>query len=203
MNTVTAGVYESWLATLTGLDLETALAAGLDKPPIDDTGNDHHHHSGCEIREMDGLALFLKNGAPHPLQHESVRDHTLEEVEDYKETRPDEFGDLAAALRRIVEFLVGGMAPEEIFTRSRTVAQRVFVLCRALQLGDCEKPSLADIARATDLSRASLSKTSVQLRDAMGNHHLHFGGREEARETMKKATTAAWRRRRASANECQ
>jgi hypothetical protein len=196
MTTITAGIYQAWISALTGADLETALAAGLDKPPIDDTGNDHHHHSGVELREMDGMPVFLKNGAPHPLQHESVRDHTLEEVEEYQETQPDEFGDLAAALRRIVEFLVGGMAPEEIFTRSRTVAQRVFVLCRALQLGDCEKPTLADIARATDLSRASLSKTSVQLRDAMGNSHIHFGGREEARETMRKATTRAWRRRK-------
>jgi hypothetical protein len=194
MTAITSGTYQNWIATLTGLDLETALAAGVDKAP-EDTGG-VYNSAGVEIREMDGLALFLKNGSPHPLQHESVRDFSLESVEDYEETTPDEFGDLAAALRRIVEFLVGGMAPEEIFTRSRTVAQRVFVLCRALQLGDCEKPSLADIARATDLSRASLSKTSVQLRDAMGNSHIHFGGREQARETMREATTRAWRRRK-------
>jgi hypothetical protein len=151
---------------------------------------------------MDGLALFLKNGSPHPLQHESVRDHTLEEVEDYEETQPDEFmPELAAALRRIVEFLINDMSPEEIFSRSRTVAQRVFCLARALQLADCEKASLADIARAADLSRASLSKTSVQLRDAMGNRHLHFGGREEARETMREATTRAWRRRKVTKPE--
>jgi hypothetical protein len=201
MSAITAGTYQAWIATLTGLDLETALKAGLDRPPEDSSGI-HHSHSGCEIREMDGLALFLKNGSPHPLQHESVRDHTLEEVEDYQETTPDEFmPELAAALRRIVEFLIGGMSPEEIFSRSKTISQRVFVLCRALQLGDCEKPTLADIARSADLSRASLSKTSVQLRDAMGNHHLHFGGREEARATMREATTAAWKRRKVTKPE--
>jgi len=195
MTAITSGTYQNWIATLTGLDLETALAAGVDKAP-EDTGG-VYNSAGVEIREMDGLALFLKNGSPHPLQHESVKDHTLEEVEDYDEATPDDFmPELAAALRRIISFLSSDAGPEEIFSRSRTIAQRVFVLCRALQIGDCEKASLADVAKMSGLSRASLSKTSILLRDAMGNQHLHFGGREDARETMREATTRAWRRRK-------
>jgi hypothetical protein len=196
MNTsVTSGTYAAWIASLDEREREVAIKAGLDRLPCDDTG-DHYHASGCQVREMDGLPTFLRNGSPHPLQHESVRDHSLEVIEDFEETQPDEFGDLAAALRRIVEFVVGGLGPEEIFSRSKTLAQRVFVLCRALQVADCEKSSLADIARAAGLSRASLSKCAIQLRDTFQNPHLHFGGREDARATMKKATTAAWRRRK-------
>jgi hypothetical protein len=190
--------YSNWITTLTGADLATALAAGLDQPLADDSKTDYCR-TGMQIRDFDGLPLFQKNGLPHPLQHEGVRDHS---TEDYDDIQHDEImPELAAALRRVVEFLVGELSAVQIFSRSRTVAQRVFVLARALQLNDCERASLADIAKAANLSRASLSKTSVMFRDLMGSRHLSFGCRDGARGIMKAATTEAWVRRKAAKTE--
>lgn len=194
MSAITAGVYAEWIATLTGSDLAAALAAGLDQPPSDE--HSKYSRSGSEVREYDGLPVFLKNGSVHPLQHEATRDHTIEEVEDYDTAKDTIVPDLAAALRRVFAFIIGGMGPQEIFKHSRTIAQRTFIVCRAIQLGDCEKPSLADVADAVGFSRASLSKVGVQFRDAIGNEHLHFGGREQARKIMSESARRAWRRRR-------
>lgn len=191
---ITAGAYQEWLGTLSDEDRETALAAGLDAPPNDEYSK--YSRSGVEIRDYDGLPLFHKNGSVHPLQHEATRDHTIEEVEDYDIAKDTIVPDLAAALRRVFAFIIGGMGPEEIFTHSRTIAQRVFIVCRAIQLGDCEKPTLAKIADAVGFSRASLSKTGVQFRDALGNEHLHFGGREQARATMSESARRSWKKRK-------
>jgi hypothetical protein len=190
--------YQQWVSTLTGSDLATAMAAGLDQPPPDDSRTDFCR-TGMQVRDMDGLPLFLKNGVAYPMQHEAVRDHAADDYDDIQhgEIVPE----LATALRRVAEFLIGELSAEQIFSRSRTVAQRVFVLARALQLADCEKASLADIAQAANLSRASLSKTSVLFRDAMGSRHLSFGCRDGARGIMRAATTAAWLRRKATKPE--
>jgi hypothetical protein len=196
---ITAGAYAEWIATLTGSDLAAALAAGLDQPPSDE--HSKYARSGSEVREYDGLPVFLKNKSVHPLQHEATRDHTIEQVEDYDIAKDTIVPDLAAALRRVLAFVIRGMGPEEIFTHSRTIAQRVFIVCRAIQLGDCEKPTLAEIADAVGFSRASLSKVGVEFRDAIGNEHLHFGGREQARKTMSESARRAWKRRRSASDQ--
>jgi hypothetical protein len=193
MSAVTSGAYETWIASLDEREREVAIKAGLDRPP-EDSNNIHRSHSGCEVREYDGLETFKKNGGVHPLVHESTRDHTDDDQEDFAET--EVASDLAQALRRVLEFIVRGLGPLEAFKHSRTITQRVFCVARAVQIGGFEQPTLAEVAEAGGLSRASLSKISVELRDAFGNEHLHYGGRQQARETMRRSTTAAWRRRK-------
>ena len=129
MSAITAGAYAEWIATLTGSDLAAALAAGLDAQPSDE--HSKYSRSGSEVREYDGLPVFLKNGSVHPLQHEATRDHTIEEVEDYDIAKDTIVPELAAALRRVFAFIIGGMGPQEIFKHSRTIAQRTFIVCRA------------------------------------------------------------------------
>lgn len=188
MSQATAADYSEWISTLTGSDLAAALAAGLDKPLVDQICH------GMAVMPFDGLPVFHKNGAVHPLQHEATRDHSIEADETEQDVAV--VPELAAALRRVLEYVVRGMSPREIFHRSPTIAQRVFCVCRAVQVAGCESPSLADIAREVGLTRASLSKCCVEFRDALGNQHLHFGGREHARRIMRAATTRAWRRRK-------
>jgi hypothetical protein len=196
--TTTAADYQQWMTTLTGSDLAAALAAGLDQPLPEDSRTDFCR-TGMQVRDMDGLPLFQKNGVPYPLQNEATRDHSTEDCDDvqYDEIMPE----LATALRRVTEFLIGELSAKQIFSRSKMVAQRVFILARALQIADYEKPPLADIAEAAGLSRASLSKTSVMFRDAMGSRHLSFGCRDGARGIMRAATTRAWLRRKAAKPE--
>ena len=188
-------LYADWIQTLSPQDRAVAMAAGLDQPPSDD--HSKHARGGSELRDYDGLPLFLKNGSVHPLQHEATRDFSINDDSDEGEGESVAIvSDLAAAMRRVMEFIVRGMGPEQIFERPVTISQRVFAVCRAIQIGGCEQPTLAAVATVAGVTRSSLSKCCVELRDAVGNEHVHFAGREAARATMRQVTSDAWKRRR-------
>ena len=192
MSAVTALTYQTWLAGLDEKDREKAIAAGLDAPPSDEFSQ--YGRGGVPLLEFDGLPTFHKNKSVHPLQHESTRDFSVEEADETDDTEVS--SDLAAALRAVLAFVVRGMSPDQIISQARTVALRVYVVCRSIQLNDCHQKTMAEIADKAGVSRAALSKIGVELRDQFRNHHLHYGGREQARVAMRESARRAWKRRK-------
>ena len=182
--------YREWFTTLSPADQSSALAAGVDRPlPDDFTG----HNSATPIRDEDGMARFSKNGTSRVI--EPLADHSSDNEEAQLSFDPD----LAEALRKIFVWLIGDRSPIDLLkSRTEATALKVFVIARILRLNDYDKPSLAQIARQTDQSRAGISKVGCTLRDFIGDKFLCApGDRQASREGQRRATLRAWEKRRA------
>ena len=182
--------YRDWFTTLSPADQASALAAGVDRPLPDDFQG---HNSKTPIRESDGMAHFSKNGVSRVI--EPLADHSS----DLEEAQLSFDPDLAEALRKIFLWLIGDRSPIDLLkSRTEATALKVFVIARILRLNDFDKKSLAEIARATDQSRAGISKVSCTLRDYLGDKYLCApGDRQASREGQRRATLRAWEKRRA------
>ena len=188
---VSPETYQAWLESLSPEDRQRAIEAGLDHPPEDGKIMGANRY---DVREDDGLDRFKKNSSPHPLKTEAWVDHSEHEE------RPAELtSELATALRRVVQFLVGEYKAREIISRSDTVGLRVLMLARCLEINETDRVSLASIAEGVGLSRACLSKVSCHLRDTFQNGHIQPHAREGSRDICREATSAAWSRRRRGA----
>ena len=185
----TDGDYREWFTTLSPTDQASALAAGVDRPLPDDFQG---HNSKTPIRESDGMAHFSKNGTSQV--QEALVDHS-DDTDDQMQFDPD----LVEALRKVFLWLVGDRSAVDLLkSRTEAVALKVFVIARILRLNDYDKPSLAKIARATDQSRAGISKVSCTLGDYIGDKFLSApGDRQSSREGQRRATLRAWEKRRA------
>ena len=179
---------QEWIATLDEDQRQVAIAAGLDKPLEDSFRYDRN----APLREFDGLETCRKNGALHPV--EKTTDHSSEETEPI-ETDPE----LAAALRRILQWVIGTETAGSMFENSRTLAARVFILARCLRINDCDKPSLAEIATPAGYTRAALSKIAVAMRDQFGVPNITPQSREAHRGTARQAALDSGERRKAAA----
>jgi hypothetical protein len=83
-------------------------------------------------------------------------------------------------------------------SRTEALALKIFVIARILRLNDYDRLSLASVAKATDQSRAGISKVSCNLRDLLGDKFLSApGDRQSSREGQRRATLRAWEKRRA------
>jgi len=181
--------YREWFTTLSASDQASALAAGVDRPLPDDFQG---HNSKTPIRDEDGLPRFSKNGTPRV--QEAIVDHSDEQDQ---ELRFDP--DLAEALRKVFLWLIGDRSAIELLkSRTESLALKVFVIARILRLNDYDRLSLASVAKATDQSRAGISKVSCNLRDLLGDKFLSApGDRQSSREGQRRATLRAWEKRRA------
>jgi hypothetical protein len=181
--------YREWFTSLSPADQATALAAGVDRPLPDDFQG---HNSKTPIRDEDGLPRFSKNGTPRV--QEAIVDHSDDSDQ---ELRFDP--DLAEALRRVFLWLIGDRSAIDLLkSRTEAVALKVFVIARILRLNDYDRLSLASVAKATDQSRAGISKVSCNLRDLLGDKFLSApGDRQSSREGQRRATLRAWEKRRA------
>ena len=181
--------YRDWFTSLSPEDQAVAIAAGVDRPlPDDFTG----HNSKTPIRDEDGLPRFSKNGSS--LVQEHLVDHSDEQDQELQ-FDPD----LAEALRRVFLWVIGDRSPTELLnSKTQAISLKIFVIGRILRLNDFDKLSLAKVAKATDLSRAAISKTGCNLRDFIGDRFLCApGDRQSSREGARKATLRAWEKRRA------
>ncbi len=181
--------YRDWFTTLNAADQATALAAGVDRPLPDDFQG---HNSKTPIRDEDGLPRFSKNGTARV--QEAIVDHSDEQDQ---ELRFDP--DLAEALRRVFLWLIGDRSAIDLLkSRTEALALKIFVIARILRLNDYARLSLASVAKATDQSRAGISKVSCNLRDLLGDKFLSApGDRQASREGQRRATLRAWEKRRA------
>jgi hypothetical protein len=179
---------QAWIATLDEDQRQTAIAAGLHKPPDDDP----QFGRNAELREFDGLETCRKNGALHPIER-SV-DHRADDDEENEATPADP--QLAAALRRILQWVVGNESAKSMFEHSKTLAVRIFILARCLRINNCDQPTLAEVAGIAGYSRAALSKVAVQMRDAFGVPNLTPQNREAHRGTARQAALDSWHRRK-------
>ena len=181
--------YRQWFTTLSAADQASALAAGVDRPLPDDFQG---HNSKTPIRDEDGMARFSKNGTPRV--QEAIVDHSDEQDQ---ELRFDP--DLSEALRKVFLWLIGDRSAIDLLkSRTEAVALKVFVIARILRLNDFDRLSLASVAKATDQSRAGISKVSCNLRDLLGDKYLSApGDRQSSREGQRRATLRAWEKRRA------
>ncbi|NDG63804.1 MAG: hypothetical protein EBY29_10120 [Planctomycetes bacterium] len=181
--------YREWFTTLSASDQASALAAGVDRPLPDDFQG---HNSKTPIRDEDGLPRFSKNGTARV--QEAIVDHSDEQDQ---ELRFDP--DLAEALRKVFLWLIGDRSAIELLkSRTESLALKVFVIARILRLNDYDRLSLASVAKATDQSRAGISKVSCNLRDLLGDKFLSApGDRQSSREGQRRATLRAWEKRRA------
>jgi len=181
--------YREWFTTLSPADQASALAAGVDRPLPDDFQG---HNSKTPIRDEDGLPRFSKNGTARV--QEAIVDHSDEQDQ---ELRFDP--DLAEALRKVFLWLIGDRSAIELLkSRTESLALKVFVIARILRLNDYDRLSLASVAKATDQSRAGISKVSCNLRDLLGDKFLSApGDRQASREGQRRATLRAWEKRRA------
>ena len=181
--------YRQWFVSLSPADQASALAAGVDRPLPDDFQG---HNSKTPIRDEDGLPRFSKNGTPRV--QEAIVDHSDEQDQ---ELRFDP--DLAEALRKVFLWLIGDRSAIELLkSRTESLALKVFVIARILRLNDYDRLSLASVAKATDQSRAGISKVSCNLRDLLGDKFLSApGDRQSSREGQRRATLRAWEKRRA------
>jgi hypothetical protein len=177
---------QAWIATLDEDQRQVAIAAGLDKPLEDSFRFDRN----APLREFDGLETCRKNGALHPV--EKTIDHSLDEANEDIETDPA----LAAALRRILQWIVGSETAGSMFEHSKTLAVRIFILARCLRINSCDQPTLAQVATLAGYSRAALSKVAVQMRDAFGVPNLTPQNREAHRGTARQAALDSWERRK-------
>ena len=176
---------QAWIATLDEDQRQVAVAAGLDKPLEDSFRFDRN----APLREFDGLETCRKNGALHPIGR-SI-DHSNEETAPL-ETDPE----LAAALRRILQWIVGSETAGSMFEKSKTLALRIFILARCLRINNCDKPTLAEVAGIAGYSRAALSKVAVQMRDQFGVPNITPQSREAHRGTARQAALHSWERRK-------
>ena len=176
---------QAWIATLDEDQRQVAIAAGLDKPLEDSFRFDRN----APLREFDGLETCRKNGALHPIER-SI-DHSNEETAPL-ETDPE----LAAALRRILQWIVGSETAGSMFEKSKTLALRIFILARCLRINNCDKPTLAEVAGIAGYSRAALSKVAVQMRDQFGVPNITPQSREAHRGTARQAALDSWERRK-------
>jgi hypothetical protein len=177
---------QAWVATLDDAQRQVAIAAGLDKPLEDSFRFDRN----APLREFDGLETCRKNGSLHPV--EKTIDHSVDEANEDIETDPA----LAAALRRILQWIVGSETAGSMFEHSKTLAVRVFILARCLRINNCDQPTLAQVASIGGYSRAALSKVAVQMRDAFGVPNLTPQNREAHRGTARQAALDSWERRK-------
>jgi len=180
--------YREWFTTLSAADQASALAAGVDRPLPDDFQG---HNSKTPIRDEDGLPRFSKNGTARV--QEAIVDHSDEQDQ---ELRFDP--DLAEALRKVFLWLIGDRSAIELLkSRTESLALKIFVIARILRLNDYDRLSLASVAKATDQSRAGISKVSCNLRDLLGDKFLSApGDRQSSREGQRRATLRAWEKRR-------
>ena len=176
---------QAWIATLDEDQQQVAIAAGLDRPLEDSFRFDRN----APLREFDGLETCRKNGALHPIER-SI-DHSNEETAPL-ETDPE----LAAALRRILQWIVGSETAGSMFEKSKTLALRIFILARCLRINNCDKPTLAEVAGIAGYSRAALSKVAVQMRDQFGVPNITPQSREAHRGTARQAALDSWERRK-------
>ena len=176
---------QAWIATLDEDRRQVAVAAGLDKPLEDSFRFDRN----APLREFDGLETCRKNGALHPV--EKTVDHSNEETAPL-ETDPE----LAAALRRILQWVIGTETAGSMFEKSKTLAVRIFILARCLRINNCDKPTLAEVAGIAGYSRAALSKVAVQMRDQFGVPNITPQSREAHRGTARQAALDSWERRK-------
>ena len=176
---------QAWIATLDEDQRQVAIAAGLDKPLEDSFRFDRN----APLREFDGLETCRKNGALHPIER-SI-DHSNEETAPL-ETDPE----LAAALRRILQWVIGTETAGSMFEKSKTLAVRIFILARCLRINNCDKPTLAEVAGIAGYSRAALSKVAVQMRDQFGVPNITPQSREAHRGTARQAALHSWERRK-------
>ena len=176
---------QAWIATLDEDQRRVAISAGLDKP----LENSFRFDRNAPLREFDGLETCRKNGALHPV--EKTTDHSTEETEPI-ETDPE----LAAALRRILQWIVGSETAVSMFEKSKTLAVRIFILARCLRINNCDQPTLAEVAGIAGYSRAALSKVAVQMRDQFGVPNITPQSRETHRMTARQAALDSWERRR-------
>ena len=181
--------YRQWFVSLSAADQASALAAGVDRPLPDDFQG---HNSKTPIRDEDGLPRFSKNGTPRV--QEAIVDHSDQQDQ---ELRFDE--DLGEALRKVFLWLIGDRSAIDLLkSRTEAVALKVYVIARILRLNDYDRLSLASVAKATDQSRAGISKVSCNLRDLLGDKYLSApGDRQSSREGQRRATLRAWEKRRA------
>jgi len=181
--------YREWFTTLSPADQASALAAGVDRPLPDDFQG---HNSKTPIRDEDGLPRFSKNGTARV--QEAIVDHSDEQDQ---ELRFDP--DLAEALRKVFLWLIGDRSAVDLLkSRTESVALKVFMIARILRLNDFDRLSLASVAKATDQSRAGISKVGCNLRDFIGDKYLCApGDRQSSREGQRRATLRAWEKRRA------
>ena len=103
---------------------------------------------------------------------------------------------LAAALRRILQWVVGAKSAGSMFEHSKTLAVRIFILARCLRINDCDRPTLAEVAGIAGYSRAALSKVAVQMRDQFGVPNITPQSREAHRGTARQAALHSWERRK-------
>lgn len=176
---------QAWIATLDEDRRQVAIAAGLDKPLEDSFRFDRN----APLREFDGLETCRKNGALHPV--EKTTDHSSEETEPI-ETDPE----LAAALRRILQWIVGSETAGSMFEHSKTLAVKIFILARCLRINNCDQPTLAEVANIAGYSRAALSKVAVAMRDQFGVPNITPQSREAHRGTARQAALHSWERRK-------
>ena len=176
---------QAWIATLDSEQRRVAIANGLDKPLEDSFRFDRN----APLREFDGLETCRKNGALHPV--EKTVDHSTG-IDAPIETDPE----LAAALRRILQWIVGSETAVSMFENSRTLAARIFILARCLRINDCDRPSLAEIATPAGYTRAALSKIAVAMRDQFGVPNITPQSREVHRGTARQAALHSWERRK-------
>ena len=176
---------QEWIASLDDDQRRVAIAAGLDKPLEDSFRYDRN----APLREFDGLETCRKNGALHPIER-SI-DHSNEETAPL-ETDPE----LAAALRRILQWVIGTETAGSMFEKSKTLALRIFILARCLRINNCDQPTLAEVAGFAGYSRAALSKVAVQMRDQFGVPNITPQSREAHRGTARQAALHSWERRK-------
>ena len=176
---------QEWIATLDEDQRQVAIAAGLDKPLEDSFRFDRN----APLREFDGLETCRKNGALHPIER-SI-DHSNEETAPL-ETDPE----LAAALRRILQWVIGTETAGSMFEKSKTLALRIFILARCLRINNCDQPTLAEVAGFAGYSRAALSKVAVAMRDQFGVPNITPQSRESHRGTARQAALHSWERRK-------
>jgi len=180
----TAEDYKGFVEGLTGADRELALAAGLDVPPEDGAVR-----SGEEVREYDGLAVYLRNG--------SVK-VAPDRPQDSEDPEPAFREDLATALRAIFMWLLRGTTAANLFKKPQAVVVRLWALCRILRLNDFDRTSIARAAEQAGLTRAALSKASVEIRSAVGQRFFCVSGdRETYREQARRVALRSWEKRRA------
>lgn len=177
---------QAWIATLDEDRRQVAISAGLDKP-LEDT---FRFDRNAPLREFDGLETCRKNGALHPV--EKTTDHSVDEANEDLETDPA----LAAALRRILQWVIGTESAGSMFEKSKTLAVRIFILARCLRINNCDKPTLAEVAGIAGYSRAALSKVAVQMRDQFGVPNITPQSREAHRGTARQAALDSWERRK-------
>lgn len=176
--------YRTFIEGLPKNQRAVAVAAGLDQPPEDGI-----LRTGVQLRETDGLPLFLKNG--------SVKAAKLNEPDEDEEPLPVFREDLAEALRAVLGWLLGGVSVGKLFRKPQATIVKLYALARLLRMNDFADISVARAAELAGLSRANLSKAGCELRDAVGQKFFAApGDRTQHRELSRKLALQSWQKRR-------